>query len=59
MDSKMTTATTINNQTYKKQKQKWTKQTSRTEQNQRNGDHMEGCQWGSRGRNEEKATVNK
>ena len=44
MDSKMTTATTINNQTYKKQKQKWTKQTSRTEQNQRNGDHMEGYQ---------------
>ena len=29
----------------KKQKQKQTKQTTRTEQNHRNGDHMEGYQW--------------
>ena len=44
MNSKMTTNTTINNWTKKKTKTK-TKQTEQ-EQNQRNGDQMEGFQWG-------------
>ena len=36
-----------------------TKQTTRTEQNQRNGFHMEGLQWGGEGRNGGKGTGKK
>ena len=57
MNSKMTTNTTINNQTLekkKKSKNKLSKQLEQ-EQNPRNGDHMKGYQWGSgRGREGEK-----
>ena len=42
----------------KKQKQKLSKQLGQ-EQNHRNGDHMEGYQWGGGGRNAGKGTGNK
>ena len=49
MNSKVTTNSVINHT--KKTKQKQTKQTTRTEENHRNGDHMEGYLQGSgRGR---------
>ena len=47
MNSKMTTNTTINNCTLKN-KNKLSKQLEQ-EQNHRNGDHMEGYQWGEGG----------
>ena len=58
MDSKMTTnsqlLTTEPTKTKKKPKNKLSKQLEQ-EQNHRNGDHMEGYQWGSgRGREGEK-----
>ena len=40
-------------------KQKQTKQTTRQEQNYRNGDHMEGYQWGGVGEKGGKGTGNK
>ena len=48
MNSKMTTNSQLSTTEPKKQKQKLSKQVEQ-EQNQRNGDHMEGFQWGGRG----------
>ena len=49
MNSKMTTNTQLSTTETKKQKQKLNKQLEQ-EQNHRNGDHMEGYQWGGKGR---------
>ena len=51
MNSKMTRNTTINNRTLKKRKTTKTKLSKQLEQeqNQRNGHHMEGFQWGGEG----------
>ena len=54
MNSKMTTNSQLSTTEPKKQKQKLSKQLEQ-EQIHRNGDHMEGYQWGSgRGRKREK-----
>ena len=45
MNSKMTTNSQLSTNEPKKQKLKLSKQAEQ-EQNQRNGDHMEGFQWG-------------
>ena len=45
MNSKMTTNSQLSTSDSKKQKQKLSRQLEQ-EQNQRNGDHMEGYQWG-------------
>ena len=45
MNSKMATNLQVSTPEPKKQKQKLSKQLEQ-EQNQRNGDHMEGFQWG-------------
>ena len=47
MNSKMTTNSQLLTTEHKKQKQKLSKQLEQ-EQNHRNGDHMEGCQWGGK-----------
>ena len=48
MNSKMTTNSQLSTTEPKKQKQKLSNQLEQ-EQNYRNGDHMEGYQWGGRG----------
>ena len=48
MNSKMTTNSQLSTTEPKKQKQKLSKQLKQ-EQNHRNGDHMEGYQWGRGG----------
>ena len=48
MNSKMTTNSQLSTTEPKKQIQKLSKQLEQ-EQNHRNGDHMEGYQWGSQG----------
>ena len=48
MNGKMTTNSQLSATEPKKQKQKLSKQLEQ-EQNQRNGDHTEGYQWGGRG----------
>ena len=48
MNSKMTTNSQLSSTEPKKQKRKQSKQLEQ-EQNHRNGDHMEGYQWGGRG----------
>ena len=48
MNSKMTTNPKLSTTEPKKQKQKLSKQLGQ-EHNHRNGDHMEGYQWGGRG----------
>ena len=48
MNSKMTTNSQLLTTEHKKQKQKLSKQLEQ-EQNHRNGDHMEGYQWGGGG----------
>ena len=61
MNSKMTTNSQLSTNEPKKnkEKQKLSKQLEQ-EQNQRNGDHMEGFQWGGgREQQEEKGTGNK
>ena len=47
MNSKMTTNSQLSTTEPKKQKQKLSKHLKQ-EQNHRNGDHMDGYQWGSR-----------
>ena len=47
MNSKMTTNSQLSTTEPKKQKQKLSKQLEQ-EENHRNGDHMEGYQWGGR-----------
>ena len=49
MNSKMTTNSQLSPTEPKKQKQKLSKQLEQ-EQNHRNGDHMEGYQWGGGGK---------
>ena len=49
MNSKMTTNSQLSITDPKKQKQELSKQLEQ-EQNHRNGDHMEGYQWGGKGR---------
>ena len=49
MNSKMTISSQLSTAEPKKQKQKLSKQLEQ-EQNHRNGDHMEGHQWGWGGR---------
>ena len=51
MNSKRTTNSQLSTNEPKKQKQKLSKQLEE-EQNQRNGDHMEGFQWIGRGKEE-------
>ena len=60
MNSKMTTNSQLSTTEPKKQKQKLSKQLE-WEQNQRNGDHLEGFQWGRGGkeRGEGEGTRNK
>ena len=59
MNSKMTTNSQLLTTEPKKNKNKLSKQLEQ-EQNHRNGDHMEGYQWGSgRGREAGKGTENK
>ena len=48
MNSKMTTNSQLSTTEPKKQKQKLSQQLEQ-EQNHRNGDHMEGYQWGGEG----------
>ena len=52
MNSEMTTNSQLSTTEPKKQKQKLRKQLEQ-EQNQRNRDHMEGYQWGGRGKERE------
>ena len=47
MKSKMTTNSQLLTTKPKNKTQKQTKQTTKQEQNHRNGDHMEGYQWGN------------
>ena len=53
MNTKMTTNSQLSTTEPKKQKQKLSKQVEQ-QQNQRNGDHMEGYQWGGGEENEGK-----
>ena len=53
MNSKMTTYSQLSTTEPKKQQKQTSKQLEQ-EQNYKNGDHMEGCQWGEVGENGEK-----